>query len=322
MMLFSKVLNVGMCKVMESDLKVLFMGEDIGKFGGVFCVIEYLQCDFGDWWVFDILLVEFGIVGIVIGMVMVGYCLVIEIQFDGFVFFVFDQIIMQFVKFINWYEGVISMLIVICIFYGGYIGVVEYYQESLEVYFVYIFGLCVVLLLMFNDVYWMIQEVIVLNDLVIFMELKSCYWQKGEVEFDVFVVLLYFFCVVCIGSDVMFVGYGVIVMILLQVVVFVEVEGISCEVVDVCLLLLVDYEFIFDFFCKIGCMVYVQEVQGFGSIGSEIVVIVMECVFYVFEVFVLCVFGYDILFLFVKLEGVYFLDVDCIFEVVDCLLVY
>lgn len=122
-----KVINFGFVWVFVDDLKVLLMGEDIVILGGVFWVIEGLKVEFGEYCIFDILLVELVIVGMVIGLVMCGFCLVCEIQFDGFIFFGFDQIILQFVKFIYCYEGFVLFFVVICVLYGGYIGVVEYY---------------------------------------------------------------------------------------------------------------------------------------------------------------------------------------------------
>ena len=206
----SKALNAGMRKAMESDPKVLLMGEDIGKLGGVFRVTEHLQRDFGDRRVLDTPLAESGIVGTAIGMAMVGYRPVIEIQFDGFVFPAFDQITTQLAKLTNRHEGAISMPIVIRIPYGGHIGAVEHHQESPEAYFAHTPGLRVVSPSTPNDAYWMIQEAIASNDPVIFMEPKSRYWQKGEVELDAPAVPLHSSRVVRTGSDVTLVGHGAI----------------------------------------------------------------------------------------------------------------
>ncbi len=227
----SKALNAGMRKAMENDPKVLLMGEDIGKLGGVFRVTEHLQRDFGDRRVLDTPLAESGIVGTAIGMAMVGYRPVIEIQFDGFVFPAFDQITTQLAKLTNRHEGAISMPIVVRIPYGGHIGAVEHHQESPEAYFAHTPGLRVVSPLTPNDAYWMIQEAIASNDPVIFMEPKSRYWQKGEVELDASAVPLHSSRVVRTGSDVTLVGHGAMVTTLLQAAALAEAEGTSCEVV-------------------------------------------------------------------------------------------
>lgn len=150
---FSKALNAGLRKAMEDDAKVLLMGEDIGKLGGVFRVTEHLQRDFGDKRVLDTPLAESGIVGTAIGLAMAGFRPVVEIQFDGFVFPAFDQITTQLAKLTNRHEGSLSMPIVIRIPYGGHIGAVEHHQESPEAYFAHTPGLRVVSPSTPNDAY-------------------------------------------------------------------------------------------------------------------------------------------------------------------------
>src|SRR5436190_22204831 len=94
----AKALTAGLRKAMENDPKVVLAGEDIGKLGGVFRVTEGLQKDFGEHRVIDSPLAESGIVGTAVGMAMRGYRPVCEIQFDGFVYPAFDQIVSQVAK--------------------------------------------------------------------------------------------------------------------------------------------------------------------------------------------------------------------------------
>src|SRR5579875_1281096 len=94
----AKALNMGLRRAMEQDPKVLLMGEDIGKLGGVFRVTDGLQKDFGDARVIDTPLAESGIIGTAVGLALRGYRPVCEIQFDGFVFPAFDQITSQLAK--------------------------------------------------------------------------------------------------------------------------------------------------------------------------------------------------------------------------------
>src|SRR5690606_4042136 len=201
---------------MEDDPKVLLMGEDIGKLGGVFRVTEHLQRDFGEKRVRDTPLAESGIVGTAIGLAMAGFRPVIEIQFDGFVFPAFDQITTQLAKLTNRHEGAISMPIVIRLPYGGHIGAVEHHQERPEAYFAHTPGLRVVSPSTANDAYWMIQEAIASNDPVIFLEPKSKYWQKGEVDLEQSAVPLHTSRVVRTGTDITLVGHGAMVTTLLQ----------------------------------------------------------------------------------------------------------
>ena len=319
---FSKALNAGLRKAMEDDPKVLLMGEDIGKLGGVFRVTEHLQRDFGEKRVLDTPLAESGIVGTAIGLAMAGFRPVIEIQFDGFVFPAFDQITTQLAKLTNRHEGSLSLPIVIRIPYGGHIGAVEHHQESPEAYFAHTPGLRVVSPSTPNDAYWMIQEAVASNDPVIFMEPKSRYWPKGEVELDASAAPLHATRVVRTGTDVTLVGHGAMVTTLLQAAALAESEGTSCEVVDLRSLSPIDYEPILGSVRKTGRMVYAQEAQGFASVGSEVAATVMERAFYALEAPVLRVSGFDTPFPPAKLEGQYLPDADRILEAVDRSLAY
>ncbi|MFD5226003.1 alpha-ketoacid dehydrogenase subunit beta [Microbacterium sp. NPDC058342] len=319
---FSKALNAGLRKALEDDPRVLLMGEDIGRLGGVFRVTEHLQRDFGDRRVLDTPLAESGIVGTAIGLAMAGFRPVCEIQFDGFVFPAFDQITSQLAKMTNRHEGALSMPIVIRIPYGGHIGAVEHHQESPEAYFTHTPGLRVVSPSTPNDAYWMIQEAIRSNDPVIFLEPKSRYWPKGEVDLSASALPLHSSRIVRRGTDVTLVGHGAMVTTLLQAAALAEAEGTSCEVVDVRSLSPVDYGPILDSVRSTGRMVYAQEAPGFTSLGSEISATVMERAFYALEAPVLRVSGFDVPFPPAKLEGSYLPDADRILEAVDRSLAY
>lgn len=321
-MAFSKALNAGLRKAMEDNPRVLMMGEDIGPLGGVFRVTEHLHRDFGPQRVLDTPLAESGIIGTAIGLAMGGFRPVCEIQFDGFVFPAFDQITTQLAKLTYRHQGALSLPIVIRIPYGGHIGAVEHHQESPEAYFAHTPGLRVVSPSTPNDAYWMIQEAIASNDPVIFMEPKSRYWPKGDVDLAASAAPLHSSRVVRSGSDVTLVGHGAMVTTLLQAAALAETEGTSCEVVDVRSLSPVDYEPILDSVRKTGRMVYAQEAPGFNSLGSEISATVMERAFYALEAPVLRVSGYDIPFPPAKLEGAFLPDADRILEAVDRSLAY
>ena len=118
----SKALNEGLRKALEDNPKALIMGEDVGKLGGVFRVTDGLQKDFGEARVMDTPLAESGIIGTAIGLALRGYRPICEIQFDGFVFPAFDQIVSQLAKLRLRSLGTITMPVVIRIPYGGGIG--------------------------------------------------------------------------------------------------------------------------------------------------------------------------------------------------------
>jgi pyruvate dehydrogenase E1 component beta subunit len=317
-----RALNAGMRRALAASDRVLLMGEDIGRLGGVFRVTEGLQAEFGEQRVIDTPLAESGIVGTAIGLAMAGFRPVCEIQFDGFVFPAFDQITSQLAKMTNRTEGALAMPVVIRIPYGGHIGAIEHHQESPEAYFTHTPGLRVVSPSTANDAYWMIQEAIASNDPVIFLEPKSTYWQKGEVDTSAPALPLHASRVVRRGTDVTLVGHGAMVGTLLQAAVLAESEGTSCEVVDLRSLSPVDYGPILDSVRRTGRMVYAQEAPGFTSLGSEIAATVTERAFFSLEAPVLRVSGFDTPFPPAKLEGSYLPDADRILEAVDRTLAY
>ena len=321
-MTFSKALNAGMRAALANDDRVLLMGEDIGPLGGVFRVTEGLQAEFGEQRVLDTPLAESGIVGTAIGLAMAGFRPVIEIQFDGFVFPAFDQITSQLAKLTNRHEGSVPFPVVIRIPYGGHIGAVEHHQESPEAYFAHTPGLRVISPSTPNDAYWMIQEAIASNDPVIFMEPKSRYWQKGEVDLESSALPTHASRVVRRGTDVTLVGHGAMVSVLLQAAVLAESEGISCEVIDLRSLSPIDYTPILDSVRQTGRMVYAQEAPGHVSVGSEVAATVMERAFYSLEAPVIRVSGFDTPFPPAKLEGTYLPDPDRVLEAVDRALAY
>jgi pyruvate dehydrogenase E1 component beta subunit len=319
---FAKALNEGLRRAMTDSDRVLLMGEDIGRLGGVFRVTEGLQAAFGERRVLDTPLAESGIVGTAIGLAMAGFRPVVEIQFDGFVFPAFDQITTQLAKFTNRHAGALRMPVVIRIPYGGHIGAVEHHQESPETYFAHTPGLRVVSPSTPHDAYWMIQEAIASDDPVIFLEPKAKYWQKGEVDQAAPALPLHASRIVRRGTDVTLVGHGAMVTTLLQAAALAESEGVSAEVVDIRSLSPIDYGPILDSVRRTGRMVYAQEAPGFTSVGSEVAATVMEKAFYALEAPVLRVPGFDTPFPPAKLEGVFLPDPDRILEAVDRALAY
>jgi 2-oxoisovalerate dehydrogenase E1 component beta subunit len=318
----AKALNAGLRKALADDPRVLLMGEDIGPLGGVFRVTEGLQAEFGDKRVMDTPLAESGIVGTAIGLAMRGYRPVCEIQFDGFVYPAFDQITSQLAKLTNRHEGGISMPVVIRIPYGGHIGAVEHHQESPEAYFAHTPGLRVVSPSTPHDAYWMIQDAISSDDPVIFLEPKSRYWPKGDVDLSERGRTLHATAVAREGSEVTLLGHGAMVSVLLQAADLAAEEGTSVEVLDLRSLSPIDYGPILDSVRKTGRLVIAQEAPGFVSVGSEIAATVAERAFYSLEAPVLRVSGFDTPFPPAKLEAIYLPDADRVLEAVDRALAY
>jgi 2-oxoisovalerate dehydrogenase E1 component beta subunit len=318
----AKALNAGLRAAMVNDPSVLLMGEDIGPLGGVFRVTEGLQAEFGENRVMDTPLAESGIVGTAIGLAMVGFRPVCEIQFDGFIFPGFDQITTQLAKLTNRHGGALSLPVVIRVPYGGHIGAVEHHQESPEAYFAHTPGLRLVSPSTPDDAYWMIQEAIQSNDPVMFFEPKSRYWPKGEVNFGSHSTPLHSARVVREGTDVTVIGHGAMMAMLLQAADIAADEGTSIEVVDLRSLSPIDYTPIIASARKTGRVVVASEAPGFASLTSEIAATITENAFYSLEAPVLRVNSFDTPFPPSKLETVYLPDADRVLEAVDRALAY
>ncbi|MFM6968414.1 MAG: alpha-ketoacid dehydrogenase subunit beta [Microbacteriaceae bacterium] len=313
----AKAINLGLQRAMREDSKVVLMGEDIGTLGGVFRVTEGLKSEFGENRVLDTPLAESGIVGTAIGLAMRGYRPVCEIQFDGFVFPAFDQIVSQLAKQTSRHQGSQSFPVVIRIPYGGHIGAVEHHQESPEAYFAHTAGLRVMSPATPSDGYHMIRQAIQSNDPVIFLEPKARYWPKGDVDFDATPAPMHQSRVVRTGSDVTVVGHGAMVSMLLDAAEVAAGEGISLEVIDLRSLSPIDYAPILASVEKTGRLVVAQEAPGQASVGSEIAATVAERAYYFLEAPVLRVSGFDTPFPPANLEGTYLPDVDRILDAVD-----
>jgi 2-oxoisovalerate dehydrogenase E1 component beta subunit len=284
-MSLGKALNTGLRQAMERDAKVVLMGEDIGKLGGVFRVTEGLQRDFGDRRVIDTPLAESGVIGTAVGLAMRGYRPVCEIQFDGFVYPAFDQIVSQVAKLRHRNEGRVSMPLTIRIPFGGGVGAVEHHSESPEAYFTHTAGLRVVTPSNAADGYRMIQQAIASDDPVVFFEPKRRYWEKGEVDDGGArsEIPLHRAQVITEGSDVTVVAYGPMVATALDAARIAQEEGTSIEVIDLRSLSPVDFETVEASVRKTGRLVVVHEASTFCGLGAEIAARVSEHCFYHLE---------------------------------------
>lgn len=231
-MSLAKALNESLRKALDTDPKVLIMGEDVGKLGGVFRITDGLQKDFGEDRVIDTPLAESGIVGTAIGLALRGYRPIVEIQFDGFVFPAYDQIVTQLAKMHARALGKIKLPVVVRIPYGGGIGAVEHHSESPEALFAHVAGLKVVSPSNASDAYWMMQQAVQSDDPIIFFEPKRRYWDKGDVETDLIPGPLHKAATVREGSDLTLVAYGPMVKVCLEAAAAAQEEGKSIEVLD------------------------------------------------------------------------------------------
>ncbi len=316
-MTIAKGITNGLRQAMEKDPKVILMGEDIGKLGGVFRVTEGLQKDFGEERVMDTPLAEAGIVGTAIGMALRGYRPVIEIQFDGFVYPAFDHIVSQVAKMRSRSLGKIKLPMVIRIPVGGGIGAVEHHSESNEAYFAHTAGLQVVCVANAEDAYWGIQQAIETDDPVIFYEPKRRYWDKGEVDESAPSHGLFEAAVVRGGTDCTLVAYGPMVKTCLQAAQAAEEEGKSLEVIDLRSLSPLDLDALTTSVEKTGRMVVVHEASTFLGLGAEIAASVTARSFYHLEAPVMRVGGYNLPYPPSRLEEEFLPDLDRVLDAVD-----
>ena len=179
-----QAINAGLQRAMEADPSVVLFGEDIGRLGGVFRVTAGLQERFGEHRVMDAPLAESAIVGAAVGMCMRGYRPVLEMQFDGFVYPAFNQIVSQVAKLHRRSAGMVKVPITIRIPYGGGIGAVEHHSESPETYFAHTAGLRVITPGDAAAAFTTIQQAIACDDPVIYFEPKGRYWDKAGVDLD------------------------------------------------------------------------------------------------------------------------------------------
>jgi pyruvate dehydrogenase E1 component beta subunit len=318
-----KGINMGLRAAMENDPKVLIMGEDIGKLGGVFRVTEGLQKDFGEDRVIDTPLAESGIIGTAVGLALRGYRPVCEIQFDGFVFPAYDQIINQVAKMHYRSMGKLKMPIVIRIPFGGGIGAVEHHSESPETLFAHVAGLKVVACGDPVDAYWMIQQAIASDDPVVFFEPKRRYHEKAELDENAGATYpLYKAKVVREGTDATLFCYGPMVKTCLQAAEAALEDGRNLEVVDLRTIAPLDLATIFESVKKTRRAVVVHEAPLSLGTGSELAARVTEECFYHLEAPVLRVAGFDTPYPPSRMEEEYLPDLDRVLEGVDRVMEY
>ncbi|MCB5179856.1 alpha-ketoacid dehydrogenase subunit beta [Streptomyces antimicrobicus] len=321
-MSIAKALNESLRKALETDPKVLIMGEDVGKLGGVFRITDGLQKDFGEDRVIDTPLAESGIVGTAIGLALRGYRPVVEIQFDGFVFPAYDQIVTQLAKMHARALGKVKMPVVVRIPYGGAIGAVEHHSESPEALFAHVAGLKVVSPSTPSDAYWMLQQAIQSDDPVIFFEPKRRYWDKGEVDVEAIPDALHASRVAREGTDLTLAAYGPMVKVCLEAAAAAAEEGKSVEVVDLRSMSPIDFDGVQRSVEKTRRLVVVHEAPVFLGVGSEIAARITERCFYHLEAPVLRVGGFHAPYPPARLEEEYLPGLDRVLDAVDRSLAY
>ena len=291
---------------MQRNDDVVVMGEDVGENGGVFRATEGLHEEFGDDRVIDTPLAESGIIGAAVGMAAYGVKPVPEIQFSGFMYPGFDQIVSHAARFRNRSRGRFSLPMVIRAPYGGGIRAPEHHSESKEAFYAHEAGLKVVVPSTPYDAKGLLAASIRDPDPVLFLEPKLIYRAfREEVPDDPYIVELGEAAVRREGADVSLFTWGAMTRPSLEAAESVAEEGVDIEVVDMRTLSPMDTDAVVESFKKTGRAVVVHEAPKTGGLAGEITATIQEEALYHQEAPIERVTGFDVPYPLYALEDYY-----------------
>jgi 2-oxoisovalerate dehydrogenase E1 component beta subunit len=279
---------------MRRDSRVVVLGEDVGKVGGVFRVTQGLYDEFGDERVIDTPLSEGGIIGCAIGMALYGLVPVPEIQFSDFIFPAYDQIVSELAKYRYRSGGEYSAKLVIRTPVGGGIRGGHYHSQSPESLFIHVAGLKVVCPATPADAKGLLLASIRDPDPVLFFEPKRIYRAaKGEVPEGDYVVEIGRARIAREGKDVTVIAWGAMLYEAIAAADQAKEKGIECEVIDLRTLWPVDIETIVASVKKTGRVIVVHEAPKTCGFGAELVALINEKAFVHLEAPPVRVTGWD-----------------------------
>jgi 2-oxoisovalerate dehydrogenase E1 component beta subunit len=279
---------------LRDDPRVVILGEDVGKAGGVFRVTEGLQAEFGEDRVVDTPLAENGIIGGAIGMALYGLRPIAEIQFVDFIYPAFDQIVSEMAK-LRWRSaGQYSCPVLVRAPYGGGIKGGLYHSQSPEAYFCHTAGLTVVIPSTPSDAKGLLLAALAGEDPVIFLEPKRLYRStREEVAEGRFTVPLSSARVVREGEHCSVITYGAMVPVAVEAATKAAEQGWSVEVVDLRTLAPLDSETVVASVRKTGRAVILHEAPRTCGYGAELAALLAEQALTSLQAPVLRVTGYD-----------------------------
>jgi pyruvate dehydrogenase E1 component beta subunit len=317
-----QALNLAMKQEMKRDKNVVLMGEDVGGNGGVFRVTEGLQKEFGEERVRDTPLAELGIIGSAVGMAIAGLKPIVEIQFDGFMYGGFDELISHAARIRNRSRGVYTCPMVLRAPYGGGIRALEHHSESAEALYAHIPGLKMVIPSSPSEAKGLLVSAIRDPDPVVFYEPKRLYRAiKEEVSEEEYTIPLGKARVVHEGSDLTVISWGSMLMTVMQAFEHFK-DKYSMEIIDVRTISPLDSETILNSIKKTGRCVIVHEApRSFGP-GAEIAAQIAEKALLHLQAPVQRVTGFDTVFPLYKLENYYLPDVKRIGEALEEVMKY
>ncbi|QKG92426.1 alpha-ketoacid dehydrogenase subunit beta [Halorubrum sp. SS5] len=267
----------GLHTELREDDDVVVMGQDVGKNGGVFRATEGLFDEFGGDRVIDTPLAESGIVGTAVGMAAMGMRPVPEIQFSGFMYPGFDQIVSHMARFRTRSRGRFTLPMTLRAPYGGGIRAPEHHSESKEAFYAHEAGLKVVIPSTPYEAKGLLAASIRDPDPVVFLEPKLIYRAfREEVPEEPYTVPIGEAATRREGDDVAVFTYGAMTRPTLEAAETLGEEGIECEVVDLRTVSPLDREAIVEAFEKTGRAVVVHEAPKTGGLAGEITAILQE----------------------------------------------
>ncbi|WP_096199183.1 alpha-ketoacid dehydrogenase subunit beta [Bacillus sp. FJAT-45350] len=300
---------------LKSNENVLVFGEDVGQNGGVFRATEGLQQEFGEERVFDTPLAESGIGGLAIGLGLTGFRPVMEVQFFGFVFEVFDSVAAQMARMRYRSGGKYSSPVTIRSPFGGGVKTPELHADSLEGLVAQCPGLKVVIPSTPYDAKGLLISAIRDNDPVVYLEHMKLYRSfRGEVPEEEYTIPLGKADIKREGKDISIITYGAMVHSSLKAAEELEKEGIDAEVIDLRTISPLDIETIIASVEKTNRAMVVQEAQKQAGIGASVVAEITERAILSLEAPVLRVAAPDTVFPFAAAEDVWLPDYKDIVE--------
>lgn len=289
-----QAINDALRLAMKKDDRIVVMGEDVGKVGGVFRVTAGLFDEFGDDRVIDTPLSEGGIIGTAVGMALYGLMPIPEIQFSDFIWPAYDQIISELAKFRYRSGGEYPAKMVIRTPVGGGIRGGHYHSQHPEAHFIHVAGLKVVCPSNPYDAKGLLLSSIADPDPVLFFEPKRIYRAaKGDVPEQAYTVPLESAAVVREGSDVTLITYGAMLYEALDAAQKAAAEGVECDVIDLRTLWPIDVTTVLESVKKTGRLIIVHEAPKTCGFGGELVSIVCEKAFYHLQAPPVRVTGFD-----------------------------
>ncbi|MBI2367760.1 MAG: alpha-ketoacid dehydrogenase subunit beta [Deltaproteobacteria bacterium] len=313
-----EAINLALRQEMEKDPRVLLLGEDVGRNGGVFRVTQGLLDTFGETRVMDTPLSESAIVGVAIGMAVYGLRPVAEIQFEGFVYAAMEQLADHAGRIRTRSRGRYHCPLVVRLPYGGGIRAPEHHSDSNEAYFVHTPGIKVVVPSTPYESKGLFVAALRDPDPVIFMEPKKIYRSlREEVPEEEYLIPLGESRIVLEGTDITLITWGAMLQPTLQAAMLMEKSGTSAEVLDLRTLSPLDTESMIESVKKTHRAVVVHEAPATCGVGAEIVARINEKALVHLEAPVERVTGFDTVMPLPKLEKYYLPSAERVVDAVN-----